>query len=137
MVAVEERIRRLLLAFERLDASWRARHALTANEQLVLMFLACDGPLTPTDLSARTGLTTAGMSALVDRLEAEGFVQRRRRPDDRRRVLVTLTKRALRAWLEFEEVHVQIAGSASTDSVAISDFLGEAETIVLGRARQD
>ncbi|MFU8849721.1 MarR family winged helix-turn-helix transcriptional regulator [Micromonospora sp. SL1-18] len=48
------------------------------------------GPLTAGELARRTGLTTASMTGLIDRLELAGLVARVRDPADRRRVLVEL-----------------------------------------------
>jgi MarR family transcriptional regulator, organic hydroperoxide resistance regulator len=54
------------------------------------------GPLTPGKLAERTGLTTGGITVVLDRLEKTGYARRERNPDDRRSVLVHLnaTKRA-------------------------------------------
>jgi DNA-binding MarR family transcriptional regulator len=46
------------------------------------------GPTTASMLAGRIGLTTGAMTAVIDRLEAAGFVQRERPAGDRRRVLV-------------------------------------------------
>jgi DNA-binding MarR family transcriptional regulator len=48
------------------------------------------GPHTAGELARQTGLTTASMTGMIDRLERAGFVVRRRDPDDRRRVIVEL-----------------------------------------------
>jgi DNA-binding MarR family transcriptional regulator len=56
---------------------------LTAMEHLIQ-----DGPLTPTELAARLGLTTAAMTTSIDRLTAVGHVTRVPNPADRRGVLV-------------------------------------------------
>lgn len=48
------------------------------------------GPLTAGDLARATGLTTASMTTVIDRLERAGFVVRRRNASDRRRVVVEL-----------------------------------------------
>lgn len=99
-----------LHARELLASAWRRRHGATANEQLVIVLLATRGARTPKDLSDFVGVTTGGMSTLLDRLEARGFVRRTAKEDDRRRVLVTLTKAGLRAHLDLEdavdEVHL-------------------------------
>jgi DNA-binding MarR family transcriptional regulator len=47
-----------------------------------------DGPLTPTELARRLGLTTAAMTTSIDRLTAVGHVTRSPNPADRRGVLV-------------------------------------------------
>jgi DNA-binding MarR family transcriptional regulator len=48
------------------------------------------GPHTAGELARLTGLTTASMTGMIDRLERAGFVARRRDPADRRRVIVEL-----------------------------------------------
>jgi DNA-binding MarR family transcriptional regulator len=46
--------------------------------------------MTAGDLAKATGLTTASITGVLDRLEEGGFVQRERDPKDRRRVIVNL-----------------------------------------------
>ena len=129
---IEERLRRLLVALERLDSIWRREYALTSNEKLVVGFLAADGALAPKRLSELVGITTAGISTLLDRLEADGYVNRRRHPTDGRRVLVTLTKKAQRTRSGFESVTAEIARAAQAEEeAAITAFLGRAEQIAL------
>jgi DNA-binding MarR family transcriptional regulator len=47
------------------------------------------GPMSAGDIAAHTGLATASVTNLLDRLEQKGFVRRIDDPSDRRRVLVT------------------------------------------------
>jgi DNA-binding MarR family transcriptional regulator len=61
-----------------------------------LNILSFSGQMTAGDLAKATGLTTASITGVVDRLEQSGFVRRERDEQDRRRVLIHLeTKRAL------------------------------------------
>jgi DNA-binding MarR family transcriptional regulator len=46
------------------------------------------GPLSAGEIAANTGLATASVTNLIDRLEQKGFVRRIGDPADRRRVLV-------------------------------------------------
>src|SRR5258705_4831652 len=46
--------------------------------------------MTAGELARETGLTTASITGVLDRLEDGGFVRRERDPKDRRRVIVTL-----------------------------------------------
>jgi DNA-binding MarR family transcriptional regulator len=48
------------------------------------------------DLAEALGMTPASASALVDRMVQRGFVTRRSDPDDRRTVLVELSRRGQR-----------------------------------------
>jgi DNA-binding MarR family transcriptional regulator len=56
---------------------------LAAMEELIR-----DGALSPTELAARLGLTTAAVTTAVDRLTAVGHVSRQPNPADRRGILV-------------------------------------------------
>lgn len=46
------------------------------------------GPLTAGELGSATGLTSGSVTALIDRLEAGGYVYRKRDENDRRKVYV-------------------------------------------------
>lgn len=48
------------------------------------------GPSTPGELSRFTGLTTGGVTVMLDRLERGGYLKREPNPRDRRSVLVHL-----------------------------------------------
>ena len=63
---------------------------ITASDLQALGILVTDGPTSPGELAARTGISAGGgITQLVDRLERAGFVRRERSEADRRRVLVT------------------------------------------------
>lgn len=59
--------------------------------------LLYDGRLSAGQLSDRSGLSPAAMTALIDRLERKGYVRRTRDVTDRRRVFVELTEGARQA----------------------------------------
>ncbi|WP_437479945.1 MarR family transcriptional regulator [Sorangium sp. So ce1014] len=46
------------------------------------------GPVTPGDLVQLTGLTSGGVTGVLDRLEEAGFVRRVKHPSDRRQLVV-------------------------------------------------
>ena len=52
------------------------------------------GSLTPGELGTLLSLTSGSVTALIDRLEKLGWASRNRHPDDRRKVIVTLTQKA-------------------------------------------
>jgi len=47
---------------------------------------------TPTELARYTGLSSGAATAMLDRLEKGGFIERRPNPDDRRGTLIALAK---------------------------------------------
>jgi MarR family transcriptional regulator, organic hydroperoxide resistance regulator len=52
--------------------------------------LEMQGPLTPGALARLSGLTSGGVTVVLDRLERAGYVVRRPHPTDRRSVLVSI-----------------------------------------------
>jgi DNA-binding MarR family transcriptional regulator len=54
------------------------------------------GPVTPGKLAACTGLSTGGVTVMLDRLEKAGFVKREPNPNDRLSVLVRVNPGKLR-----------------------------------------
>lgn len=60
------------------------------TDMQTLHLLELHGPMTPGRLAECTGLTTGGVTVVLDRLEKAGYARRERNPDDRRSVLVHL-----------------------------------------------
>lgn len=66
------------------------RIGINATDLNCLNIVALTGPMTAGELARATGLTTASITGVLDRLEESGFVRRERDPRDRRRVIVNL-----------------------------------------------
>jgi DNA-binding MarR family transcriptional regulator len=77
---------------ERLDLGLAERHCLS--------FLH-EAPRPAGEIAAEVGLTPAAVTSLIDRLEARGFVERRRSETDRRQVLVAMTDTARKASMRY------------------------------------
>lgn len=61
----------------------------------LLGYLANENFLTMTDISKKMGHSTAAATGLVDRLEKLGYVQRLHASEDRRKVMVQITKKGI------------------------------------------
>lgn len=61
----------------------------------LLGYLASENFLTMTDIAKKMGHSTAAATGLVDRLEKLGYVQRLHAADDRRKVMVQITKKGV------------------------------------------
>ena len=73
----------------------------TDMECLRMLFLK--GVATPSELSKYTGLTSGATTAMLDRLEKAGFIERQPNPDDRRGTLITPVKSGaakMASWFE-------------------------------------
>ncbi len=72
------------------------RIGLNATDLNCLNILSFTGEMTAGELARATGLTTASITGVADRLEEAGYVRRERDPRDRRRVVIRLVlERAL------------------------------------------
>lgn len=79
---------RLNAALHTFSSSVSADTKLTLSEIVANEHLRLDGPLTPKELSRRVQMGSGGTTAIIDRLEQRGFVERVKHPTDRRSVLV-------------------------------------------------
>lgn len=79
------------LISEFMRAGLRA-HVPSAFEAFPVLAVLRRGPLTLGRLAETLHVTSATMSDRVTRLEHKGWVERRRDPEDRRRVLIALTE---------------------------------------------
>lgn len=76
---------------------------LNATDMECLRLLFNQGVSTPSELARGTGLTSGATTAMLDRLEKAGLVERRPNPDDRRGTLIVPTKDSavrVAAWFE-------------------------------------
>jgi DNA-binding MarR family transcriptional regulator len=89
-----------LTQFRNAISEWAGLN-VTDMECLRLLFLK--GVATPTQLARYTGLTSGATTAMLDRLEKAGLIERRHNPDDRRGTLITPAKSGVEkaaSWFE-------------------------------------
>jgi DNA-binding MarR family transcriptional regulator len=112
--AVLQGVRRLYESMERFDLS--AAEAIGVDRSSLRALNALEkGPVSPSQLAARLGLTAGAVTALLDRLEAAGHVSRLSAQDDRRRRDAQLTRAArVSASRQFEALGRNIANALAT-----------------------
>jgi DNA-binding MarR family transcriptional regulator len=71
------------------------RVGLSLTDMQCINVLELLGPSTPGKLAASTGLTTGGVTVMLDRLEKAGLVKRQPNPKDRRSILVKVNAKKL------------------------------------------
>jgi DNA-binding MarR family transcriptional regulator len=76
--------------FQLMGQSAADRIGINATDLNCLNILSFSGNMTAGELARATGLTTASITGVIDRLEAAGFVTRERDQADRRRVVVAI-----------------------------------------------
>jgi DNA-binding MarR family transcriptional regulator len=109
-----------------------AQVGLSATQEKAVDLLQRLGPMTAGELARHAGLAPATVTALVDTLEARGFVRRVRNPADGRSVLVELDEERVMAafvplytaWVE--ELTDLYRGYSDDQLETIAHFLAEA-----------
>jgi DNA-binding MarR family transcriptional regulator len=122
-----------------LGAASAERIGINVTDLNCLNILALAGSMTAGELARETGLTTASITGVLDRLEEAGFVRRERDPGDRRRVIVRLD--AARGLRDVAPVFAPVveawrtAAEAYTDEqlTLILDFQHQLERIMRDR----
>lgn len=106
-----------------LDLSNELNDGSVSYAQFFLLgYLAKEDFLTMTDIAKKMGHSTAAATGLVDRLEKLGYVQRLHAADDRRKVMVQITRKGielvkrLRNTIAKSITAVMAGGSDDSDS---------------------
>ena len=127
---VRKELHRFGLARDRLAAAVSRASGLAPRELEALEHLEEEGPLTQRELADRLGLTSGGMTLLVDRLEHAGLVSRRPHPSDRRAVLLELGPASVAEGASLDGYHAAVATAArrlsSAEREAVASFLAAA-----------
>ena len=102
------------------------RAPVAGNRLAVLTVLVLDGPRTPTQLAQTTGLSSGGLTPVLDGLAADGYLERRAHPSDRRSSVIEASAAGRQA------VQVAVAGLDARVQGALG-ALGEDERDVVLR----
>lgn len=103
--------------------TWRTRLdqrlrplGLSQAKWLVLLHLnAAKNDLTQKELSERLAIEGPSLVRLLDRMQADGWVERRAAPNDRRAKTVHLTARALEVIREIKRIAARLRGELLSD----------------------
>jgi DNA-binding MarR family transcriptional regulator len=90
---------------------------INATDYQVLNLIDLRGAAKPGELARLTGLTTGGVTLVLDRLEKAGFIKRQPNPQDRRSLLVRPAPQKMRRLLKlYQQVIVRMRHSVSAYS---------------------
>lgn len=106
-----------------------ARFGLNTTDLECLDLIQLDGSASAGRLAAVTGLSSGATTALIDRLERAGYVERFDDPADRRRVLVRIRKGSIdeiaKAYVPMQKRMFALwSGYSEAELAVIEDFLG-------------
>ena len=124
--SLAELVREHSSAVMRYAAATAKRMGIEASELAALEHLQAAGPMTLGRLGERLSMSPGALTALVDRLERRGFVERTPNPGDRRSALVHETEAGLVESLQHLWPYIQ-------EMKAIEDSFSEEERTVIAR----
>lgn len=118
-----------------------AELGLTVNGLMVLVALDSDGPETQSVLAERIGIDRSVMVSVVDELERQGLVERRRSQEDRRAIPVHVTPAGAEAASRAREVTDAsndriFAGFTPTERRRFEELLGRLPGVIVALRRQ-
>jgi DNA-binding MarR family transcriptional regulator len=129
-------VRRTGSLFQLMGQAAADRIGINATDLNCLNILSFRGEMTAGELARETGLTTASITGVTDRLEEAGFVRRERDPADRRRVVIRLVlekglAEVAPVFLPMVRDWQQMADRYTDDELRlIVDFYGRMEEII-------
>lgn len=100
---------------------------LTANDMHVIEAIDLEGAKNMTSVARSLGVTTGTLTIAVNSLVKKGYVDRVRSEEDRRVVLISLSKKGQNAYLHHQQFHEQMIE-------AIVEELTQEEQVVLEKA---
>ncbi|WP_409347205.1 MarR family winged helix-turn-helix transcriptional regulator [Paenibacillus sp. MBLB4367] len=105
------------------------------NDFLSIDILHEKGPITAGELSKLTGLATGSVTALIDRLEKNGFVRRQNDPNDRRKVIIVPLyenkEEVSNTYLPLHAAMIKLASSYKVEELElITQFLDKASSVL-------
>src|SRR5215213_509044 len=121
-------IREYTSAVLRHAAATAKRMSLEASELAALEHLQAAGPMTQKHLAERLSMSPGAVTAMIDRLESRGYVQRTPNPEDRRSALVRITKAGLEEslrhlWPYIEDMKGVEEGFSEEERAVVARFL--------------
>jgi DNA-binding MarR family transcriptional regulator len=129
-------VRRTGSLFQLMGQAAADRIGINATDLNCLNILSFRGEMTAGELARETGLTTASITGVADRLEEAGFVRRERDPADRRRVVIRLVlekglAEVAPVFLPMVRDWQQMADRYTDDELRlIVDFYGRMEEVI-------
>lgn len=106
-------------------------HVLGINvtDMKCLDIMTLKGPASPSQLARMTGLTSGATTAMIDRLERRGLVERRPHPKDRRATVIILTREAAKKLPPLFEslvgaMEALVSSYSAKELDVLADFFG-------------
>ena len=102
---------------------------LSKNQPMVIKIIGMEDEIMPSTIGKYTGMEKSSLTQMVDDLEKKGIVFRKTDPENRRKVLVSLTDKGLECYNYFNEIADELLGLV--DEKDLEDYVQSLETMVM------
>jgi DNA-binding MarR family transcriptional regulator len=105
---------------------------LSKNQPAVITIIGLVKEVMPSTVGTYVGMDRSSLSRMVDSLEAKGFVLKKNDPEDRRKVLISLTEKGERCYELLNEISESMAVEllSLADQQDFRDFEKSLETML-------
>jgi DNA-binding MarR family transcriptional regulator len=101
---------------------------LSKNQPVVIKIIGMEGEIMPSTIGKYTGMDKSSLTRMVDDLEKKGMVFRKTDPEDRRKVLVSLTEKGLECYKYSNQIIDELL--KLVDEKDTEDYVKSLETMV-------
>lgn len=101
---------------------------LSKNQPMVIKIIGMEGEIMPSTIGKYTGMEKSSLTRMVDDLEKKGMVFRKTDPEDRRKVLVSLTDKGLDCYNYTNEITDELL--EFVDEKDVEDYVQSLEIMV-------
>lgn len=133
-----EELSHLIIGFYEKISSWE--HAVVRGTSLspaqmhAIEVIGQEKSLRMKELAEHLGVTTGSLTVMVDRLEQNGFLERKPHESDRRSFLVTLTDKGRKHFKKHHQYHLKLTGDVlAALEPAEQQRFGEALALIVKR----
>jgi DNA-binding MarR family transcriptional regulator len=101
---------------------------LSKNQPMVIKIIGMEGEIMPSTIGKHMGMDKSSLTRMIDDLEKKGMVFRKTDPEDRRKVLISLTEKGLECYDYSNQVADEIL--KLVDDKDVEDYIQSLETMV-------
>jgi len=101
---------------------------LSKNQPRVIKIIGMEGEIMPSTIGKYTGMNKSSITRMVDDLEEKRIVFRKNDPEDRRKVLVSLTDKGLDCYNYINKITDELL--ELVDEKDVEDYVQSLETMV-------
>lgn len=105
---------------------------LSKNQPMVIKIIGMEGEVMPSTIGKYTGMNKSSLTHLIDDLGNKEIVYRKNDPEDRRKVLVSLTSKGLKCYSHLNKITAEIADELLEyiNEEELDDFIQSLKTMI-------